>query len=108
MASTVLRCIRLNFWDAVASRVPRGNTEAPGEINPKRHSSGMRKGTGPRTQEGKARSARNAITHGICSKVIVLKGESQSDFDATLKGLRKDYRLKGTLAEILVNKLALL
>jgi hypothetical protein len=68
----------------------------------------VRKGTGPRTQQGKERSKHNAVTHGIFSKVVVLKGESQTEFDALLNGLRNDRQPVGPLEELLVEKLATL
>ena len=64
----------------------------------------MRKGTGPRTEQGKARSKRNSITHGIFSDLLV-QGESKSDFDAFHNALRKDLRPKGALGEMLVSRL---
>src|ERR1700688_4310827 len=67
-----------------------------------------RKATGPRTQRGKNRSKHNAVTHGIFSKVVVLKGESQAEFDALLNRLRNDRQPVGTLEELLVEKLAVL
>ena len=66
----------------------------------------VRKPTGPRTQQGKERSKNNAVTHGIFSKAVVLKGESQAEFDALLSGLRDDLQPEGALEEVLVNKLA--
>ena len=39
--------------------------------------------TGPRTEEGKARSSQNSLKHGVFAKTIVLPGESQ------LKALRE-------------------
>jgi hypothetical protein len=68
----------------------------------------VRKGTGPRTKQGKERSKHNAVTHGIFSKVVVLKGESQAEFDALLNRLRNDRQPVGTLEELLVEKLATL
>jgi hypothetical protein len=64
------------------------------------------KSTGPRTQQGKERSKHNAITHGIFSKAVVLKSESQADFDALLNALCEDRRPEGALEEIKVNELA--
>jgi len=64
--------------------------------------------TGPRTMQGKERSKHNAIKHGIFSKVTLLKGESKAEFDSLLDGLRKHYEPKGTLEEVLVEKLATL
>ncbi len=43
---------------------------------------------GPRTQQGKERSKHNALKYGIFSKVVVLKGESQAEFEDLLNGLR--------------------
>jgi hypothetical protein len=38
--------------------------------------------TGPRTQEGKAASSRNSLSHGLCStRLVVFLWESQSDLD---------------------------
>jgi hypothetical protein len=47
--------------------------------------------TGPRTEEGKTRSAQNSLQHGVFAKTIVLPGESQEEFDALLAGLHKDH-----------------
>lgn len=67
-----------------------------------------RMATGPRTPQGKERSKHNALTHGIFSKVALLKGESKAEFDSLLDGLRADYQPEGTLEEVLVEKLATL
>ena len=48
--------------------------------------------TGPRTEEGKARSSQNSLKHGAFSKSILLPGESQEEFDALFAGLRKDVK----------------
>ena len=47
-----------------------------------------RRSTGPRTAEGKAASARNSTTHGLCSKdFVILEGEEQefADFTSSLQ-----------------------
>lgn len=36
---------------------------------------------GPKTDEGKARSARNSVQHGLYSQFVVLSNEDQSQFD---------------------------
>ena len=45
------------------------------------NSANAQKSTGPSTPEGKARSARNAYLHGLCSKNFLIGPEEQSDFD---------------------------
>ncbi|HWE39874.1 MAG TPA: hypothetical protein VG406_25210 [Isosphaeraceae bacterium] len=37
--------------------------------------------TGPRTDEGKARAAKNALLHGLCSLAPVLPGEDPAEFE---------------------------
>jgi hypothetical protein len=37
--------------------------------------------TGPRTEEGKARSAQNARTHGVFCRDVVLEGENHAEFN---------------------------
>ena len=64
--------------------------------------------TGPRTPRGKDGSKHNALKHGIFAKMVLLKGEPQSDFDSLLSGLRNDLRPEGMLEKILVEKLATL
>jgi hypothetical protein len=68
----------------------------------------MAKATGPRTLAGKEISKRNSLKHGIFSKVALLQNESRPEFDSLLSGLRNDFQSKGTLEEILVEKLATL
>jgi len=62
--------------------------------------------TGPRTDEGKARSSQNSLKHGVFAKTIVLPGESQEEFDALLAGLRKDHKPEGETESNLVRGLA--
>ena len=62
---------------------------------------------GPRTPQGKERSKRNAVKHGIFSQVALLKGESRAEYDALLNGLRENLQPEGMLEEILVEKLAI-
>jgi hypothetical protein len=69
-------------------------------------SSIIRAGKGPRTLLGKRRSSQNSLKHGIFSKAVVLKNESQAEFDSVVNGLREHYHPVGTLEVILVEKLA--
>jgi hypothetical protein len=58
------------------------------------------KSTGPKTPEGKARSSRNAIKHGLLAQQILIDddddpNEKQEDFDQLLQGLIEDYQPSG-------------
>ena len=64
---------------------------------------GETNGTGP--AEGKNATAPDSAARGIFSKVV-LKTESQGDYDSLVTGLRNACQPKGTLEEILVEKLA--
>lgn len=65
-----------------------------------------KRSTGPCTKQGKERSKRNSLKHGIFSKAVLLEGESQKEFDRLLKGLHKSLKPVGTLEDILVERLA--
>ena len=66
--------------------------------------------TGAKTKEGKNRSRRNALRHGIlASALLVTEGEGAEDraeFDELLGGLCRDLAPVGTLEEMLVEKIA--
>ena len=66
--------------------------------------------TGPRTEQGKSRSRRNALKHGILSSALLItEGEGAEDpaeFDELLGGLHRDLAPVGTLEEMLAEKIA--
>jgi hypothetical protein len=62
--------------------------------------------TGPRTRQGKDTSKKNALKYGIFSQVVVLKSESQAEFDALQDGLCDYFQPVGTFEEGLVETLA--
>ena len=67
--------------------------------------------TGPRTQEGKERSRRNARKHGILTSALLItegKGwENEDEFTQLLAGLRENLSPEGTLEDLLVQKIAI-
>ena len=65
-----------------------------------------RRSTGPRTPEGKAASSRNAVRHGLLSRVVVLKGEDRAEFETLRDGLFLDMAPVGQLEETLVDRMA--
>jgi hypothetical protein len=64
------------------------------------------KSTGPRSEEGKARSSRNAFKHGLYSKQLVLPGEDAAALDGLKADLRAEHQPVNETEEILVNELA--
>jgi hypothetical protein len=75
----------------------------PAQIEANRANSA--KSTGPRTPEGKARSAENARTHGLTGRdLVILPGEEQ-EFDDLQTGLYEDVRPEGTLEDELFKAL---
>jgi hypothetical protein len=52
-------------------------------------------GKGPRTAEGKARSSRNALTHGLTAKEIVIPGEDVAAYRSFEQQLIHDLQPNG-------------
>ena len=65
-----------------------------------------KKSTGPRTQEGKTRSAKNALKHGLLARDTVLPGEDPADFDKQLGALEADIQPANSLEFELVRQIA--
>ena len=51
-----------------------------------------KKSTGPRTTEGKARSSRNAVTHGIFCQDVVVQDEDRQTFNQLRYELIAEHR----------------
>jgi hypothetical protein len=64
------------------------------------------KSTGPRTPEGKAKSARNATRHGLLSACPVLPQEDAEAFDQLRLNLHKELCPESQLETLLVNRIA--
>ena len=65
-----------------------------------------KKSTGPRTDEGKARVAKNALKHGLLARDTVLPGEDPADFDTQLSALEADIQPANSLEFELVRQIA--
>src|SRR5262245_30478870 len=65
------------------------------------------KSTGPKTTEGKERSRRNALRHGLTGDGTVLKKTDAELFRKKLGKLREECRPVGELEQALVAKMAL-
>ena len=61
--------------------------------------------TGPRTADGRARVASNALKHGLTGKQVVLPGEDPAEFDAFRSDLIADLAPQGALEEIFAEKI---
>jgi hypothetical protein len=65
------------------------------------------KSRGPKTPEGKARSARNALKHGFrAQKYVVLPEEDAAEFAALEAALTEELAPEGALQSILVGRIA--
>jgi hypothetical protein len=66
----------------------------------------MPRRTGPKTPEGKARVANNAITHGLTAKTVVLATESQEAFNFLLASLVDEWSPATDSEFLLVEEMA--
>jgi hypothetical protein len=64
------------------------------------------KSKGPTTALGKARSAQNALKHGLCAKKhVLLPDDSRAEFKALQSALLEDLRPEGALQTLLAHRL---
>ena len=63
------------------------------------------KSTGPITSAGKARSAMNSRTHGLCAKNILIGPEQQADFDDMAEGYQFALDPDGPVEQTLFNEI---
>jgi hypothetical protein len=62
--------------------------------------------TGPRTAEGKAVSSKNATTHGLSGRMVVIEGEDPLQFESMRQQLLDELQPVGALEGMLVERLA--
>ena len=67
------------------------------------------KSTGPKTEQGKAASCQNALTHGLLASDVVIEDEDPEDFDRLREELRLSLRVPpvGRLEEELLEQFAI-
>ena len=58
--------------------------------------------TGPRSQEGKARSSQNSLRYAFLSRELLLPGEDSKQLSKLRERLREEFKPKGPTEEILV------
>lgn len=64
-------------------------------------------GGGPKTPEGKARSARNSLRHGLTGKTVVLPTEDPAQFQELIDNYVDDFRPETSVETDLVHELAI-
>jgi hypothetical protein len=62
--------------------------------------------TGPRTEQGKRRSRRNAFRHGLTAETVIDTLENAADYDALAAAINADYRPRTNFELELVARLA--
>jgi hypothetical protein len=65
-----------------------------------------RKSKGPVTEQGKARSSRNATRHGILANTIVLDSESRQRFFDLIAGLQQHFKPATVVESALIENMA--
>ena len=66
--------------------------------------SNAQKSTGPRTPEGKAIVAQNAVKHGLLAQRVVVKGEDPEEFALYREGMLEDLDPVGSVEAILAER----
>ena len=64
------------------------------------------KSTGPQTMQGKRRSRRNAMTHGLTAETVVPVLDDRDQYEALEAALKADYRPRSAIEHQLVARLA--
>jgi len=65
------------------------------------------KSTGPKTPEGREAARLNGLKHGLASDILVLEGESESDFENLLDSLEAEHQPATPTEVILVRQMAM-
>jgi len=63
------------------------------------------KGTGPKTEAGKRKSAFNALKYGACAQTPVLPGENAAAYKQLVEAFIRDLQPKGPMEEFLVGQI---
>jgi len=68
--------------------------------------SNAQKSTGPRSAEGKAAVAQNAVKHGFAGRLDVIKGEEQAEFDLHREAMLGELAPAGAVETMLAERIA--
>ncbi|MEN6577309.1 MAG: hypothetical protein ABFD90_13275 [Phycisphaerales bacterium] len=64
-----------------------------------------RKSTGPRTPEGKERASRNALTHGLLAREVVIAGEDPEEFELYRERMLEELAPAGAVEAMLAERI---
>ncbi len=64
------------------------------------------KSTGPKTPEGKRRSAFNSVTHGAYARILILPGEELTEFEELIRVHLETWKPINMIEDILVTEMA--
>ena len=78
----------------------------PTEAQRKANRQNAKKSTGPRTEEGKARSSQNGLKHGLLARDAVMADEDPAEYDRQLQQLEENIFPKNVLEFELVRQIA--
>ena len=67
--------------------------------------SNAQKSTGPRTAEGKAVAAQNAVRHGLLAKEVVIKGEDSGEFEFYRQQMLAELAPAGQMESMLAQRI---
>ncbi len=67
--------------------------------------SNAQKSTGPRTPEGKATVAQNAVKHGLLAQEVVIKGEDPGEFELYRDGMLEELAPAGLMESMLAERI---
>ena len=65
-----------------------------------------KRSTGPRSADGKAKSRKNSLAHGLTAQDIVIADEDPEEFERLRAGLQADFKPTSTIELELVERLA--
>jgi hypothetical protein len=86
--------------------MPEPRPRTPAQVEASRRNGARSRG--PVTEEGKARSSRNALTHGLCAMHhLVLEDEVPDDLQALIANITAETRAAGEVEGRLARRLAI-
>ena len=74
-------------------------------MSPESNRANAQLSTGPRTEEGKARSSQNALKHGLTAQQLVVKPEEREAFEALQAHYQLEIAPQGALQQTLFDEL---